>query len=205
MKIPFKEPPKDSTVTLKYEVFKGPKGDLIIDGDKITFVKHDQEAEAKEAEEEQRKAEEKQRRKEASRQTTELIAEIQDHYRGMIETPTTAELAKHLKEAGDDLSIMSEAALERRVNLWGFFQKTEGDLDDYFREGDGLPEKSLKNELFYNQWKGKGMLEIIINFHDEEGQYSGDTFTPLSFVLNEYGAYLNAKAKQGHKVIEKID
>ena len=180
LKIPFKQaavPKEDSTVMLKYEIFKGPKADLIIDGDKITFVKHDDEEQRQELE---RKAEEKKRKEQLSAETSQLIRDIQDHYQGIIRTPTTGELAKHLKKVGDDLEDMSIDVLERRVNLWGFFQKTEGDLDDYFKhDEDGLPERLLNNELFYNQWKGKKMLEIIMYQYDQSRYCGHKSFTPL--------------------------
>ena len=77
VKIPFKDATADSKYLMaKYEVFKGPRGDLILDGDKMTFVKDD--------------TEEKQRRQEASKK---LIDEIQDYYQQGVTRKGVAELS----------------------------------------------------------------------------------------------------------------
>ena len=123
-----------------------------------------------------------------------LIAEIQDHYKS---NPTTGELASHLKEVGDDFQAMKDDALNKRAELWGFFQKTEGDLKDYLKETGELPEHLMKNDFFYEQWKGKKMIDIIFNHYDNDQRNSGEMsgkFTD-SFILKEYGEYLIAKEK----------
>ena len=109
-----------------------------------------------------------------------LINEIQDHYKAR----TTEELIVELKEMGDDL--------EKKCELWSFFQKTEGDLEDYLKETGELPEHLMKNQIFYVQWKGKKMIDIIFNHYDNEYPNASGKFTE-SFVLKQYGEYLMGK------------
>ena len=190
VKIPFKDATKDSQYLMaKYQVFKGPRADLILDGDKMSFVKHD----------------EKQKREEEWKGTSKLIKDIYEHYGQqstgeVFKTPTTAELVKHLKNAGDDLEMMRSRQLERRVNLWGWFQKLEGDLDDSLKEE--LPEHLLKNQMFYTQFKGKKLIEMIMEYHDDEKFLGCRTYIPLGVVLTEYGEYLKAKVECQDKLIE---
>ena len=119
-----------------------------------------------------------------------LINEIQDHYKAR----TREELIADLKEIGDDL--------EKKCELWGFFQKTEGDLEDYLKETGELPEYLIKNQIFYVQWKAKKMIDIIFNHYDNEYPNASGKFTE-SFVLKQYGEYLMEKelfiAKQEFK------
>ena len=75
-----------------------------------------------------------------------------------------------------------------------FFQKTQGDLEDYIKQIGELPEHLMKNEIFYQQWKGKKMIDIIFNHYDNEYPNSSGKFTE-SFVLKEYGEYLMAREK----------
>ena len=197
VKIPFKDATKDSQYLMaKYQIFKGPKADLILDGDKMTFVKH----------------EEKEKPQEESRETesSKLIKEIQQHYGQQVstgeafKTPTTAELVNHLKNAGDDLEMMQRAQLEQRVNLWGCFQKVEGDFDDCLKQE--LPEHLLNNQLFYSQFKGKKVLEMIMEFHDDE-KFLGPsgTYIPLGVILTEYGEYLKSKVQHQEKELLKSE
>ena len=126
--------------------------------------------------------------------TLNLIDEIQAHYKGGENAgkgTTTEELVVDLKQMGDDLETRE---LEKKCELWGFFQKTEGDLEDYLKETGELPEHLMKNQIFYHQWKGKKMIDIIFNHYDNECPNASGKFTE-SFVLKEYGEYLMGKEK----------
>ena len=130
-----------------------------------------------------------------SADTLDLIDEIQPHYKtGNGKEPTTPGIVFELKEMGDDLEAMKNESLNKRCELWGFFQKTQGDLEDYIKQIGELPEHLMKNEIFYQQWKGKKMIDIIFNHYDNEYPNSSGKFTE-SFVLKEYGEYLMAREK----------
>ena len=130
-----------------------------------------------------------------SASTLNLIDEIQAHYkRGNGKEPTTPEIISQLKQMGADLEAMKDEGLKERCKLWGFFQKTEGDLEDYVKQTGELPEHLMKNEIFYQQWKAKKMIDIIFNHYDNEYPNCSGKFTE-SFALKEYGEYLIAKEK----------